>query len=220
MPVLVCLPYVFSWDRCPTCLIVLPLLITFPSNHYPLLRILSSDICPIKNFRKKIVFYSRSGNIIFYSERQAEYMELSETERLMLVKKKEEIAQITDEILDIYTKRGSRKEVIKKMNHVLSILSTIESYAKPDRNLSPLTRLVIAISHNPFVPIDYPNYINAHEIPDYIPECFPDTYVIIFCTAVNSIKFDFTKKRMKLADSIILNIENSIAKLEANLIKK
>jgi len=142
-------------------------------------------------------------------------MELSENERIMLVKKKEEIAQITDEILDIYQKRGSRKKVIKKMNHVLSLLSTIESYAKPDRDLSHLSRLVIAISHNPFVPIDHPvfNFVKADEIPDHVPECFPEGYVILFCTAVNSIKFDFTKRRMKLPETIIVNIENVLAKI-------
>jgi len=142
-------------------------------------------------------------------------MELSENERLTLVKKKEEIAQITDEILDIYQKRGSRKEVIKKMNRVLSLLSTIESYTVPDRDLSPLSRLVIDISYNPFVPIDHPvfNFMKDDEIPDHVPECFPEGHVILFCTAVNSIKFDFTKKRMKLPETIIVHIENVLAKL-------
>jgi hypothetical protein len=70
-------------------------------------------------------------------------MELSENERLMLVRKKEEIYEITAELL---TGKGSNSEKISKMNKILSVLSIIESYAKPDRDLSVFPRFVLHIS--------------------------------------------------------------------------
>jgi len=71
-------------------------------------------------------------------------MELSENDRLMLVKKKEKISKITSELV-----KGelSDHEKIAKINEILSLLSTIESYAKPDRDLSAFQRLAIHITY-------------------------------------------------------------------------
>ena len=53
--------------------------------------------------------------ILFLFRRQADYRGLSENERLMLVKKKEEIFKITAEILSIYDEGGSKTEIINKI---------------------------------------------------------------------------------------------------------
>jgi len=114
-------------------------------------------------------------------------MELSETERLMLVQKKEKIFQITSALL---TGTNSKSEKISKMNEILSLLSTIESYAKPDRDL--------------FIFQDHVNKVTA------LMETGVDTRLLIsiFCTGVNSIKFDFTKKGLKI--SIPIKIKEAI----------
>jgi hypothetical protein len=118
-------------------------------------------------------------------------MELTENERLMLVRKKEEISKITSELV---TGKLTNSEKIARMNEVLSLLSTIESYAKPDRDLSVFQRLVLR---------------NTLWLESGLQG---DMMINLFCTSVNSIKFDFTKRRLKLADTIIINIENVLAK--------
>jgi len=114
-------------------------------------------------------------------------MELSENERLMLVKKKEEIFKITAELL---TETISTSEKISKMNEILSLLSTIESYAKPDRDLSVFSRLVLQITLRLETGMDASLSVSA------------------FCTLVNSIKFDFTKKGLII--SIPIQIKEAI----------
>lgn len=50
-------------------------------------------------------------------------MEISENERLILIKKKEEIAELTSEILNIYRKPEHADEVKAKISKILSHLS-------------------------------------------------------------------------------------------------
>ncbi|MEN6444032.1 MAG: hypothetical protein WC391_03420 [Methanoregula sp.] len=114
-------------------------------------------------------------------------MELSENERLMLVKKKEEICKITSELK---TGKLNNSQKIAKINEVISLLSTIESYAKPDRDLSAFSRLAIQISH--FLEIGFD----------------ADVTIDIFCTAANSVKFDFTKRGLII--SIPIQIKEAI----------
>ena len=70
-------------------------------------------------------------------------MELTEAERLMLVNKKIEISKITSELLT--NKELTKSEKISKMNEILSLLSTIESYAETDRDLLAIRKSVIMI---------------------------------------------------------------------------
>jgi hypothetical protein len=114
-------------------------------------------------------------------------MELSENERLMLVKKKEEIFKITSELL---TNGLSKSEKISKMNEILSLLSTIESYAKPDRDLSVFQEHVNKVSGMLHMGMN------------------SELLISIFCTAVNSIKFDFSKKGVLI--SIPIKIKEAI----------
>jgi hypothetical protein len=114
-------------------------------------------------------------------------MEISENERMILIKKKEEIFKITSELL---TRVMNNSEKISKMNEILSLISTIESYAKPDRDLSVFPRAVLHIS--------------------VWQESGMDTSFLIetFCAGVNSIKFDFTKKGLTI--SIPVKIKEAI----------
>jgi len=112
---------------------------------------------------------------------------LSENERLMLVKKKEEIYKITNELL---TKQLTKSEKISKMNEILSLLSTIESYAKPDRDLSNFQEYVTKIAAMMEIGIESPVLISN------------------YCAAVNSIRFDFTKKSLII--SIPIKIKEAV----------
>jgi len=121
-------------------------------------------------------------------------MEITENERLMLIKKKEEIFQLTSEILDTYQTSGNVAEVIKRMNHTISLLTTIEGYSKPDRDFKALSR---------FVAFATPVMMNGFDM---------QPLIIAFCSTVNSISFDFTKKGVKI--SIPINIEAILNKIQ------
>ena len=109
-------------------------------------------------------------------------MELTEHERSILVGKKEEILKITSEILTIYNKTGKNNlEIIIRLNQILSLLSTIESYAKPDRNLQALTKFVLNLIL----------LLNTEGIDSGVR-------LQAFSAIVNSIKFDFTRKDVKV----------------------
>jgi len=114
-------------------------------------------------------------------------MELSENERIMLVKKKEEIFKITS---DLVKGELTKSEKISKINEIISLLSIIESYAEPDRDLSVFPRFAIHITSWLEVGMDASILID------------------IFCTAANSIKFDFTKRRFLI--SIPIEIKEAI----------
>ena len=57
-------------------------------------------------------------------------MEISATERMMLVKKKEEICGLTFRILDMANEPKNAIEIKKNMTMILSLISTIASYAE------------------------------------------------------------------------------------------
>jgi hypothetical protein len=105
----------------------------------------------------------------------------------MLVKKKEEIFKITDVLL---TGTLNNSEKISKINEIISILSTIAGYAKADRDLSNFTRLAIQIT----------SWLEM--------EMDASLLITIFCTAANSIKFDFTKRGLII--SIPIQIKEAI----------
>jgi len=113
-------------------------------------------------------------------------MELTETERLMLVGKKEEIRESTEEIIELSCDlKKNVIEIKKKITGILSLLSTIASYSKPKNiNLNPLPVAAQFIFHN----------LEAKVI-------LPRTTVTllgIFCNTANSITFDFTRKDFKI----------------------
>ena len=107
-------------------------------------------------------------------------MQISESERLILIQKKEEICKISQEILEITGKEHtSREDVIavkKKMVQILSSLHIIASYSSPNRNLDAIMRVSLQINSMSVVTnetILLPNYTE------------------FFCTIVNSVEFSY-----------------------------
>ena len=139
---------------------------------------------------------------IFLRKFRCRKMELTEKERLMLVEKKEEIRKLTLEILDIANDPRQATEIKKKIASILSILSTIGSYAKPKEDLTFFTRMADLI---------------FYEMSLLDPDtCSPEDWIYErieeFCIYVNSVQFEFTKTGLKIRMPKISKIEFSIFK--------
>ena len=113
-------------------------------------------------------------------------MELTEAERLMLVGKKDEIRKLTEEILELAPNPQQNEiELKKKVTGVINLLSTIASYSKcKNADLERITYMANMLS-----------YLGMDFLYEY------------FCNEVNSIRFDFTRKDLKI---IIPKIDVSI----------
>lgn len=111
-------------------------------------------------------------------------MELSEKERLMLVKKKEEILELTCEILEIMNDPAQALQVKKKITRILSKLSTIACYAGSDRNLDNLSRAASML----FAQIDM--------LSDAWTSLSP--LIQFLCNTFNTIQFNFTKSGINI----------------------
>jgi hypothetical protein len=124
-------------------------------------------------------------------------MELTERERLMLLGKKEEIQNLTAELLEIMNKAGQVTNVKTKITDILSILSTIGSYAKSrDFDLSLFTIMADSIFQ----------LLPSAQLDTKIRE-YPIKRIERFCIYANSIQFDLTKKDLRI---IIPKIDLSI----------
>ena len=113
-------------------------------------------------------------------------MELTENERLMLVEKKEDILKLTKEILKILKERDPEQalEVKKKMTSILSLISTIGSYAKSkydSRNLWASTNMI---------------FLQMNALGDRWTSIA--SWIEVFCNTVNLIEFNFTKRDIKI----------------------
>jgi len=122
-------------------------------------------------------------------------MDITENERTALVKMKEDIRIISEDILDCYSDPERECEIKKKMNHILSLLSTIACYSKSDRDLNQFTKAAVQIS-------------GLGELHGYRIMRIP---IEVFCAAANSVTFEFTKGGIKL---YIPKIEGSALKFE------
>ena len=74
-------------------------------------------------------------------------MQISESERLVLIEKKEEICRLSLEILEIiHQEKTSGDDIIevkKRMIRILSLLHTLASFGSPDRDLNGVMKLVV-----------------------------------------------------------------------------
>ena len=108
-------------------------------------------------------------------------MQTTESERLVLIQKKEEICQLSLEILDIiHQEKTSGQDVIdvkKKMIKILSILHILASYGWPSRDLDELMKLVVRF------------YTLQSKARDDIVLGIPIGE--LFCLTVNSIEFSY-----------------------------
>ena len=107
-------------------------------------------------------------------------MEITEKERMLLVKKKEEICGATFQILDMAHEPKNAVEIKKDITLILSLLSTISSYSKSGN-------LDFASLEAEDIFEDMRNGADWHEL--IVPS------LERFCNDVNSIRFDFTEKR-------------------------
>ena len=110
-------------------------------------------------------------------------MELTEKERLMLVKKKEEIRKLTTEILDLASKPENALEIKKKFTSILSYLNTIASYSdSKNYNLGEVTEAVNEL-------FDFINFETCAKEWILSPKAIEYS-----CNYLNSARFNFTKK--------------------------
>ena len=125
---------------------------------------------------------------------------LTENERLILIKKKEEIGETTGEIIQLFHDNPDNKVAIDiKLNKVLELLSTIASFSESDRDINKFTRLSVQIMGLGKVkgnPLGY----KMMRIP-----------IETFCAAANSVTFKFTKTGIQVK---IPKIDVSIFKNE------
>lgn len=136
-------------------------------------------------------------------------MEITEKERLMLCKKKDTICGLTLKILDMAHDPQNSLEIKKKVTTILSLLNTIASYSNAKKkNLDVFTSWVDLI---------FSRFYLASKCGDGDQDAW-DRYVVCgerrleeFCNAVNSIRFDFTKKDLNITfPKINLNFGNII----------
>jgi hypothetical protein len=108
-------------------------------------------------------------------------MQITESERLLLIQKKEEVCQLSLEILDIIHQENTNGddviEVKKKMIQILSLLHMLASYGSPSRDLDELMKLVVRF------------YSFQSKARDDIVLGVPIGE--LFCITVNSIEFSF-----------------------------
>ena len=110
-------------------------------------------------------------------------MEITEKERLILVMKKNEIRKLAESILETSSSRASEVEIKKKVTGILSLISTIASYSN-SKNYS--VDGIGEMANSIFSLLDTEAYVIA------------DCMLEVFCNTANSIRFDFTKKDLKI----------------------
>jgi len=109
-------------------------------------------------------------------------MELTENERLMFVQKKEEILKLTQEILDI---KDAPKQALetKKMTNILSLISTIASYADSNYDLIALWNATNLL------------FLQMNRRGSWM---ISSMSIEVWCNTVNSIRFNFAKRDIKI----------------------
>lgn len=131
-------------------------------------------------------------------------MELTEKERLMLVEHKKEIQKLTSEILGIMNDPEQSTKIKRKITNILSILSTIGSYAKSrDYDLDLFSTMAESIFGDM-------SGINIGLHADFYWNTVMKK-IEKFCIYTNSIQFDFTRKDFRI---IIPKIDISIFRVK------
>jgi hypothetical protein len=124
---------------------------------------------------------SGSGETFSIRKIQSIFMQTTESERLLLIQKKEEVCHLSLEILDIiHQEKTTGEDVIeikKKMVQILSLLHILASYGSPNRDLDELMKLVLRF------------YTFQSKARDDIVLGIPIGE--LFCVTVNSIEFSY-----------------------------
>jgi hypothetical protein len=118
-------------------------------------------------------------------------MELSEKERFILMQKKQELQVITNKAIDIVNSEKNEKDEVelkKCITNMLSIINMIGSYANSKNvNLDAFS-----------------NFANLIFMSARVSHLSNESWGIVklmvevFCNDVNSIRFNFTKKTLKI----------------------
>jgi L-fucose isomerase-like protein len=112
-------------------------------------------------------------------------MQLTEKERLLLVSKKEEITKLTQEIIELTIDiKKNKTEIKKKVEAILSLISTIACYTNSNLDMQPFALTSQVIFHQ----MD-----NEKLLPKTIT-----TELELFCSVVNSLKFKFLKNGLMI----------------------
>jgi hypothetical protein len=133
-------------------------------------------------------------------------LELTETERLMLVEKKEEIRKLTTEILDLASKPKNDLEIKKKFTNILSLLNTIASYSdSKNMYLDKFTEVV--------------NYLFALMKLEESGGLWAASPLLIetVCNYANSARFNFTRRDVTIH---MPKIDISALKIELGNLRK
>lgn len=113
-------------------------------------------------------------------------MEITEKERLKLLKKKDEMRKLSTEIIESLNTEPNMILIKKNMNAILNILSTLGSYSKNNQNLQPITNATSYL----FVRMNQANRNNRWHPVLILIETWLNT--------VNSIEPKFTKSGINL----------------------
>lgn len=131
-------------------------------------------------------------------------MELSEKERLMLVRKKEEINELSKEIIENLNTKPEVVLLKRNINSILSLIGIIGSYSdSKNYNLQFLAQTASMI----FVSIDMANLRN-----NWLEVIALLEY---WCNIVNSIQFKLTKRKLEIK---IPRIDISIFKQDKSVL--
>jgi len=124
-------------------------------------------------------------------------MDITETERLMLTKKQEEICGLTLWILDHVSDPENEVQIKKNFTSIISLLSQIAAYSHTGHNLNKLTEGINML----FLTMKQER---LHKIWIGSPIA-----IEVVCNYVNSVKFQFAKNGIKLTlPKINLNFGN------------
>ncbi len=113
-------------------------------------------------------------------------MELTEKERLMLTKKKEEICGLTLQILDMAHDREKILEIEKDFTTIISLLNQIADYARTKHNLDELTKVINML----FIQMENERLHKVWHASKFT--------IKVACNYINSVKFDFVKRDLKI----------------------
>jgi hypothetical protein len=113
-------------------------------------------------------------------------MELSETERLMLTKKQEEICSLTLWILDHASEPESELQIKKNFTQVISQLNQIAAYSHTGRNLERITESMNLL------------FLNMSQEKTYKIWISSPIMIEVICNYLNSVKFQFGKRGLKI----------------------
>jgi hypothetical protein len=124
-------------------------------------------------------------------------MDITEKERLLLLKKKEQICELTKQNLDFAHDPQKEIDIKKNFTEILSPLSQIASYSKSKNyNLEGYTDSMNIL------------FLKMTQEKLYKTWVTPPVFIQVLCNYSNSVRFDFTKQGLKIHFPKNLNLGN------------